>query len=127
MEVASSWERLHDLYTLVREAIAKHAFVMAHFSHAYHDGCSIYFTFVGNAPSPEASEKLYDAIWKDGMAAVGRAGGTISHHHGVGMLKAPWMAAEHREGMAVLYGLKHAFDPEAVMNPQKLGLTETRP
>jgi len=34
MEVASTWERLIDLYDGVRHAIGKHAFVMAHFSHA---------------------------------------------------------------------------------------------
>ena len=48
MEVASSWERLIDLYHSVRAAIGRHAVVMAHFSHAYADGCSIYFTFAGH-------------------------------------------------------------------------------
>ena len=52
MEVASSWERLMDLYHSVRNAIGRHAVVMAHFSHAYPDGCSIYFTFAGTAPMP---------------------------------------------------------------------------
>ena len=52
MEVAASWERLLDLYHSVRAAIGHHAVVMAHFSHAYADGCSIYFTFAGHAPEP---------------------------------------------------------------------------
>ena len=50
-----------DLYHSVRAAIGRHAVVMAHFSHAYADGCSIYFTFAGTRPSP-AAERLYDAI-----------------------------------------------------------------
>jgi alkyldihydroxyacetonephosphate synthase len=50
MEVASTWERLMDLYHSVRAAIGRHAVVMAHFSHGYADGCSIYFTFAGHAP-----------------------------------------------------------------------------
>ena len=57
MEVASSWERLLDLYHSVRAAIGRHAVVMAHFSHAYADGCSIYFTFAGHAPERGASER----------------------------------------------------------------------
>lgn len=122
MEVAASWERLLDLYHSVRAAIARHALVMAHFSHAYADGCSIYFTFVGTARDASASERLYDAIWRDGLDAAIQVGGTISHHHGVGLLKAPFMAAEHREAMAIFDAAKAAFDPDGVMNPGKMGL-----
>jgi alkyldihydroxyacetonephosphate synthase len=122
MEVAATWERLLDLYDGVRAALAPHAFVMAHFSHAYSEGCSIYFTFAGHAPNRAAAEKKYDALWRDGLAAATRAGGTISHHHGVGLMKAPFMAEEHRESMAVYEALKETFDPDGIMNPGKMGL-----
>src|SRR5215468_1356967 len=122
MEVAGSWERLLDLYHAVRAAIARHALVMAHFSHAYADGCSIYFTFVGTAGDAPAAERLYDAIWRDGLDATIQVGGTISHHHGVGLLKAPFMAAEHREAMVIFEAAKAAFDPDGIMNPGKMGL-----
>ncbi|HEY4182223.1 MAG TPA: FAD-binding oxidoreductase [Kofleriaceae bacterium] len=122
MEVASSWERLGDMYHSVREAIGKHAVVMAHFSHAYADGCSIYFTFAGTAPDARQAERVYDAIWRDGMDATTRVGGTISHHHGVGLLKAPYMTGEHREAMAIFEAAKTALDPDGVMNPGKMGL-----
>jgi alkyldihydroxyacetonephosphate synthase len=122
MEVASSWERLLDLYHSVRTAIARHAVVMAHFSHAYADGCSIYFTFAGTADDAAAAERLYDAIWRDGLEATTQVGGTISHHHGVGVLKAPFMAAEHREAMALFEAAKLALDPDGILNPGKMGL-----
>ena len=122
MEVASSWDRLMDLYHSVRAAIGRHAVVMAHFSHAYADGCSIYFTFVGTAADATAAERLYDAIWRDGLEATTRVGGTISHHHGVGLLKAPFMAAEHREAMAIFEAAKTALDPDGILNPGKMGL-----
>ena len=127
MEVASSWERLLDLYHSVRAAIGRHALVMAHFSHAYPDGCSIYFTFVGTAADAPAAERLYDAIWRDGLDATTQVGGTISHHHGVGLLKAPFMAAEHREAMAIFEAAKAAFDPDGIMNPGKMGLARRGP
>ena len=126
MEVASSWAQLLDLYYSVREAIGRHAVVMAHFSHAYPDGCSIYFTFIGQADDRAGSERLYDAIWKDGLEAASRVGGTISHHHGVGILKGPQMRSEHREAFAILAALKRALDPDDLMNPGKLGLAATR-
>ena len=126
MEVATSWATLLDLYHSVRAALGKHAVVMAHFSHAYAEGCSIYFTFAAHADGRAASERRYDAIWKDGLEAATRVGATISHHHGVGMLRAPYMAGEHREAMAILTALKHSFDPDDVMNPGKLGLAARR-
>ena len=124
MEVASSWERLLNLYDTVREAISRYALVMAHFSHAYPEGCSIYFTFAAQADSCLESERIYDAIWRDGLSATTRAGGTISHHHGVGMLKAAHMNGEHREAMAIFRALKGAFDPDGIMNPGKMGLAD---
>ena len=111
-----------DLYHSVRAAIGRHALVMAHFSHAYADGCSIYFTFVGTANDAASAERLYDAIWRDGLEATTRVGGTISHHHGVGLLKAPFMAGEHREAMAIFEAAKQALDPDRIMNPGKMGL-----
>jgi alkyldihydroxyacetonephosphate synthase len=127
MEVASSWERLLDLYHSVRAAIGRHAVVMAHFSHAYPDGCSIYFTFAAHADDAIASQRVYDAIWRDGLEAATRVGATISHHHGVGLLKGPYMSGEHREGMAILAALKQSFDPDGIMNPGKLGLAAAAP
>jgi alkyldihydroxyacetonephosphate synthase len=122
MEVASSWERLMDMYHSVRTAIGRHAVVMAHFSHAYADGCSIYFTFAAHGENAQASSRIYDAIWRDGLEATTRVGGTISHHHGVGLLKAPYMAGEHREAMAIFEAAKQALDPDGVFNPGKMGL-----
>jgi alkyldihydroxyacetonephosphate synthase len=122
MEVAASWEQLADLYHSVRAAIGRHAVVMAHFSHAYPDGCSIYFTFAGTADDATAAERLYDTIWRDGLEATTRVGGTISHHHGVGLLKAPYMAGEHREAMAIFEAAKASFDPDGIFNPGKMGL-----
>jgi alkyldihydroxyacetonephosphate synthase len=124
MEVACSWDRLLDLYAAVRGALGQHAIVMAHFSHAYADGCSIYFTFAGHAVDAASSERLYDTIWRDGLEAATRVGATISHHHGVGLLKAPYMQSEHREAMAIFEAVKQSLDPDAVFNPGKMGLRE---
>jgi alkyldihydroxyacetonephosphate synthase len=122
MEVAASWDKLPQLYRAVRAALAPLAFVMAHFSHAYADGCSIYFTFASRGRTPLDTLRRYDEVWQAGLAAVTSVGGTISHHHGVGLLKAPFMPAEHGAGMRLYEGLKRVFDPHGVMNPGKMGL-----
>jgi alkyldihydroxyacetonephosphate synthase len=120
MEVAAPWSRLGALYEAVREAIGEHAFVMAHLSHAYPDGCSIYFTFVGSSPSIPDMERRYDAAWKAALDAAIAAGGTLSHHHGVGRSKAPKLGGELGLGVDIVHALRGAFDPAGILNPGNL-------
>jgi len=120
MEVATTWENILPLYQAVLKAMSNHVFIMAHFSHAYAQGCSIYFTFAGYRPSAAASGALYHRAWKDGLEAVLRHGGTISHHHGVGVLK-KWAMDRETPGGRILFGaFKKALDPHGVMNPGKV-------
>ena len=122
MEVAVTWDRLMDLYAEVRKTLSSRALVMAHFSHAYEEGCSIYFTFAASAEGRAKADALYDEIWREGLEAVIRKGGTISHHHGVGISKAAFMQEEHGRGMGVYRKLKAVMDPAGILNPDKMGL-----
>ena len=119
-EVSATWDRILPMYDRVVAALGDRALVMAHLSHAYGHGCSIYFTFVARAADDEAGLRLYDALWEDGLAAAQAAGGAISHHHGIGMSKSAAMGAELGGGLAVLEALKESFDPRGTMNPAKL-------
>jgi alkyldihydroxyacetonephosphate synthase len=122
IEVAGPWSRLMNLYTTMKEALATHAVVLAHFSHHYLDGANIYFSLVGQGTEGKEPE-AYDAMWKAAMDACVAAGGAISHHHGVGSLKAPWMERSHGAGAMHLYrALKKALDPAGILNPGKMGL-----
>jgi alkyldihydroxyacetonephosphate synthase len=117
MEVATNWSNLQTLYDRVREALAPHVLVMAHFSHVYPAGSSIYFTFVGSADSTDDALQLHQTAWRRGLDAVDGAGGSIAHHHGVGSIKAAWTARDHRGGAAGFRALKEAFDPDRILNP----------
>lgn len=120
MEVAAPWSRLGALYDGVREALGEHVLVMAHLSHAYPDGCSIYFTFSGAADSDAAAQAKYDAAWRSALDAAIAAGGTLSHHHGVGRSKAPRLGDELGYGVEVVQRLMRAWDPDGLMNPGNL-------
>ncbi len=122
IEVATTWDRLVPLYDAVREAIGGHAVVLAHFSHAYPEGCSIYFTFAATARGGEASLALYNQIWGDAMAACLRTGATITHHHGVGLARGKYMAEELGVGLDLFRALKGVIDPKGILNPGKMGL-----
>ncbi len=120
MEVACTWAKLEGLYREVRSAVQPHALIMAHFSHAYREGCSIYFTFLSYKRDPEGLERLYERVWNEALSAVVRAGGSISHHHGVGYAKRDHMRREHGAGIRLLYAAKDTFDDREIMNPGKL-------
>jgi alkyldihydroxyacetonephosphate synthase len=129
MEVAATWSNLGALYDGVRKAMGRHVFVMAHFSHAYPDGCCIYFSFAGSAAPgatrggqgwDAACEEAYDRTWRAAQEAAIQAGGTLAHHHGVGRSKAPRLGAELGAGVDVVRALQRAFDPQGILNPGNL-------
>ncbi len=122
MEVAAPWSKLQKLYEKVKNAISPHALVMAHFSHAYSDGCSIYFVFVGSAPSCEQNIELHRKIWDQALQACLEAGGTVSHHHGIGSLKAKAFVKQLGPFMTWFRKVKSTLDPQGILNPGKMGL-----
>ncbi|OIP41228.1 MAG: hypothetical protein AUK47_06785 [Deltaproteobacteria bacterium CG2_30_63_29] len=120
MEVSTDWGNLMHLYHTVKNALAPHVLCMAHFSHAYVDGCSIYFTFAGFADCLEETLALYDRTWKAGLTAVASTGASIAHHHGVGKSKSAFTAEDHPGGAPLMRGLSLALDPAGVFNPGKV-------
>ncbi|GMU58879.1 MAG: dehydrogenase [Myxococcaceae bacterium] len=123
MEIAAPWERVHEVYERVHAAASPYAFVLCHFSHAYADGCSLYFSFVGSGGDEQEIEQRYHQLWRAALAAAVSAGGNVSHHHGVGLLKAQALQDALGDGRHALAALKALFDPDGVMNPGKLGLS----
>lgn len=125
MEVAGRWRDLPALYDAVRAALSEHVdLVLAHVSHVYDTGASIYFTLGGvNEGDEDRALARYDAAWRAGQAAALATGATASHHHGVGLLRAPYLPEElGAAGWDVLNRVKAALDPGHRLNPVKLGL-----
>jgi alkyldihydroxyacetonephosphate synthase len=127
LDVAASYANLERMYWAMREAIeATGVSTMSHFSHFYPDGGNIYVIFIGHAGTPEEVEAKYTEVWQVGLEAAHKAGGTLSHQHGVGLLKAPWMQTEHGPvGFALLQAIKSYLDPNGILNPGKLGFGNT--
>jgi alkyldihydroxyacetonephosphate synthase len=124
MEIAAPWGRLAALFTEVRAALmaVPHArSASCHLSHSYADGACLYFTFLAEPPADEI-ESTYIAMWDAGQGAVLSGGGNLSHHHGIGINRARFMATALGEGLSVLVAVKQALDPRGILNPGKLGL-----
>ena len=122
MEIAGLWSGLPQLYDGVRAELAARAdAVGCHLSHVYPNGSSLYFTFVLRATDDHAVEVTYLETWDAALRKCAELGGTITHHHGVGKLKAAVLAAElGDEGVAFLRRIKDAFDPGGLLNPGTL-------
>ncbi|MGW7361465.1 FAD-binding oxidoreductase [Streptomyces sp. NPDC054802] len=123
LETAAFWSALPALYERVRQALTATLteagtppLVMCHISHVYENGASLYFTVV----SAQGEDPV--AHWAPAKQAANEAilaaGGTISHHHGVG--------TDHRDGyereigpvgVRVLQALKAELDPAGVLSP----------
>jgi alkyldihydroxyacetonephosphate synthase len=125
LETATTWSNLGHLYEAVGDALRAHApVVMCHVSHLYETGASLYFTFIARQHDGAELEQWRDAKTA-ACEAIGRAGGTITHHHAVGRDHAPYLEHEtSRTGLAALRAVKSELDPDGIMNPGKL-LPET--
>ena len=93
---------------------------MGHLSHSYLDGACVYFVtlYPMDARDPVTQWRHIKHAATD---AIVSAGGTLSHHHGVGSDHAAWLARENGPlGMQSLGALKSTLDPDGIMNPGKL-------
>lgn len=125
VEVAATWDKLPAVWEAMREAALKEMdTVMGHVSHVYRDGASLYVIANGQKPGDEEALKSYTEHWKNLTEAAHEAGGTICHHHSVGLERSPWLAKGiGQHGIEILGQIKHAIDPAGIMNPGKLGLS----
>ncbi|NJP89260.1 FAD-binding oxidoreductase [Nonomuraea sp. FMUSA5-5] len=119
LETAGFWASLPRLYDAVRLALLGalgSPLVMCHISHVYETGASLYFTVV----TPQDADPV--AQWERAKAAVNaavvEAGGTITHHHGVGRDHLDAYAREIGPvGAGVLRAVKAELDPAGILNP----------
>jgi alkyldihydroxyacetonephosphate synthase len=119
VEVAGLWSVVPTLYESVRRGLASQAeAVICHLSHLYPSGSSLYFTFLIRGSDDHDAEMRYLAAWEAAMRSCADAGGTITHHHGIGRLKSRYLEAElGATGARVLTRIRQALDPDAMMNP----------
>jgi alkyldihydroxyacetonephosphate synthase len=125
-ESAMPWSKINQLHDNVRIAADKafdeigiKGWIMSHLSHSYHSGACLYFTFafvMGDDPIAE-----YNVVKSAIQQAFIDNGGSLSHHHGVGLEHAPWLEQDiSAQGVAVMRGLFESADPGENFNPRKI-------
>ena len=123
LETATFWSSLRGLYTAVttalRDSLTEQGtppIILCHVSHTYRSGASLYFTVVcAQLPEPIAQWRRAKAAASD---AILHAGGSISHHHGVGIDHRAGLGDEIGDlGVGVLGAIKRTLDPAGILNP----------
>jgi len=123
METSVPYTKVEAMRAAVYRAFAsseKTGKIFCHLSHSYENGVSLYFTalFEVERQDPVAQwQRIKNAI----SEAIIHEGGTISHHHGIGLDHVPFLRkqlgplATHQ-----LKTIKDNFDSEQILNPGKL-------
>jgi alkyldihydroxyacetonephosphate synthase len=123
LETVTFWSNLRPLYEAVGEALRRSLteqgtppVVLCHISHVYPSGASLYFTVAAAQANDPLSQ--WGEAKKAASDAIIKTGGSITHHHGIGV--------DHREHYAeqvgplaieALRAVKATLDPAGIMNP----------
>ncbi|WP_341989732.1 FAD-binding oxidoreductase [Azorhizobium sp. AG788] len=125
IEVTGNWSAIPGMYAAMAaaaRAIFPDIHFGAHWSHIYPEGACQYMTIRLPPMEEEQALPLHARLWETIQTLTLDHGGSIAHHHGVGVFRNPWLARELGAGLALLQTIKDAIDPGNLMNPGKLGL-----
>ncbi len=126
LETATDWAHVPGLLARIEAALGnalapwgEKVHVFTHLSHLYPSGSSLYVTYIFRlAPDPDETMARWRALKAAASQTIRADGATISHHHGVGVDHAPYLADEKGPlGMAALRAVVRTFDPDGMMNP----------
>ena len=122
-EISADWSTINEIYEAVlpriRAEIRGITLLGGHSSHSYINGTNMYFNYfydLIDCEPEEENDKYYFPIINIICEETLRFGGSIVHHHGIGKARAPWVRQEYGTSFPMLQALKHAFDPNGVMN-----------
>lgn len=116
LETSVTWSQLHEVHQTVRSFVKARPGTMclSHASHFYEQGTNLYFILI---LKPESMDEFFE-FRKRLIETMLAAGGSPSHHHGVGRLFRDFLPG-HLGSVetGVLQALKDHLDPHDIMNP----------
>jgi alkyldihydroxyacetonephosphate synthase len=116
IEVAAKWSRIVELYYDTMNTLGGVKGVSgvgAHLSHIYDQGACVYFTVLF-----EPDKDTYWTVWETMAKVTKTHDATISHHHGVGILKKAYARDEVPTWLTKK--IKQALDPEGILSPDRI-------
>ncbi|QHE60689.1 glycolate oxidase subunit GlcD [Rossellomorea vietnamensis] len=108
----------------INDIAERHGVKICTFGHAG-DG-NLHPTVATDARDHDEMERV-EAAFEEIFAHAIELGGTITGEHGVGMMKAPYLEWKlGAEGINAMKMIKQSFDPNNIMNPNKVFAKESR-
>jgi len=133
-ETTCPWSRIQEVCDAVTRTVeAEHkafgfpgkAYASPRLTQMYHTGVCIYFTHGFYHKGVENAEEKFAAMEKKIRQAIMDAGGSISHHHGVGKLRKEFLPQTMTPtSEMIVRELKQAVDPENIFGVRNNVLAE---
>lgn len=119
LETGVTWDTLMPVWQKTREYIKsfEQTSCLVHISHVYENGANLYFVFA--SPMSQKDElKDYEKFQSGVYDTITEAGGSLSHHHGIGRMLASRLKSHlGEEAYNLINGIKKHLDPNGIMNP----------
>lgn len=116
MECTVNWSNMSRVHAEVRKYCKSrpNTICMTHMSHVYPQGANLYWIFITPMSDPEEYRAYHAGI----LDAIQKSGASMSHHHGIGKMFAPWLEGSlGKNEYDIMRTLKEHFDPDYLMNP----------
>lgn len=123
-ETTVPWDKVDAVITAVGEtAVRLHAeynlpgkpYVSPRITQLYHTGVCIYFTHGFSAKGVDNPDEVFSEIEYVLRQTIMEAGGSVSHHHGIGKIRKDFMPQTLSEAsIALVKQIKQANDPQNV-------------
>jgi alkyldihydroxyacetonephosphate synthase len=123
-ETSVPWTRIHDVCRAVTEELDRQMEALGihgrpYFTYrvtqTYHTGVCIYFTLAFSGKGLDDPAATYNELESHLRQVILDNGGSLSHHHGIGKLRASFLAQVQSEASShVLRETKRAMDPNNI-------------
>ncbi len=131
-ETSVPWNRVEELCRRTKERLHREhrerglpgtPFVTCRVTQVYPTGACIYFYLAFSFDGVDNPTQIFSELEHAAREEILACGGSLSHHHGVGRLRAPFMKeAIGVEGVQIKGRIKDALDPEGVFGVGTQGL-----
>lgn len=117
--------KIPDLIEGLEKISQKYQIKIVNFGHAGNGNIHVNLLY---DPNRDDEEKRASNCLEDVFNLVLGLDGTLSGEHGVGLEKRDWVNRELGEkAISLMHGIKRQFDPNNILNPEKLPLTSQNP
>lgn len=123
-ETTVPWSKVHDVIDAVAQKVEEaheaynlpgRPYISPRITQLYHTGVCIYFTHGFSTKGVENPDEIFAHIEKSLRQTIMDAGGSISHHHGVGKLRHDFMDRTlSPASIEILKEVKQANDPKNI-------------